>query len=133
MLKIEPYFNDNRKELPKLTIEIEGQPLCALMKAQHTVRKNQPNRDVAKELWDEIARRLCISLGFRQARRGRPKTDMGFQAAFLHYHLGWNWPKIARELCPTNHTHTNMCEDNYYVHSKKYFTRLRKAVSAMKK
>jgi hypothetical protein len=132
MVKIEPFFSKDKKELPKLIIQVEGQPVCLLMKAQYK-QDDETDRAAAKQLWKEILRWSSVLLGFTQAKSGRPKTDLGRNAAFLRYHLDWPWPKIAERLCPLKHTlkhtHSFACQDNLRTLNKQYWTRLRKAYS----
>jgi hypothetical protein len=123
-------YEQKKENLPNLTVEIEGAPVCLLMKAssQHpcTPDERDSNVEAAQRLWTRISRRLSSFIGVGQLQPGKPQTGLGWRAAVLRDHAGFSWPKVARELCPKNHKHDSSCADNYRKQAEQYWNKLRK-------
>ncbi len=123
-------YEQEKENLPNLTVEIEGAPVCLLMKAssQHPCAPDQrdSNREAAKRLLSTISKQLSSFVGVGRLQPGRPPTGLGWQAAFLRDHRGFRWPKVARELCPKNHEHDSSCTENYRKQAEQYWNKLRK-------
>lgn len=123
-------YEQKKESLPNLTVEIEGAPVCLLMKAssQHPCAPDQrdSNVEAAQRLWSTISMQLSSFIGVGRLQPGRPRTGLGWQAAFLREHDGFSWPKVARELCPKNHKHDPSCADNYRKQAEQYWNTLRK-------
>ena len=109
-------YNEDRNSLPALTLEVVGEPVCLLMRAKSTPTdpdERQLAREEAERLWNSLVRWSRAAVGVGELEGGRPATGLGWQAAFLHEHAGFSWPKVARELCSKNHKHDSSCADNY--------------------
>ena len=122
---------DRRKEkLPNLTVKIKGAAVCLLMKAssQHPGAPDQrdSNVEAAQRLLSTISKQLSSFVGVGRLQPGRPRTGLGWQAAFLREHYGFSWPKVARKLCPKNHKHDSSCAGNYRKQAEQYWNTLRK-------
>lgn len=126
--KVDPYFNTDKEELPRLTIEIEGAPVCRLMRAHYRLgdeEKQRAMRKEAKQFWDAIVLWSSSALGFGHPSKGRPKTGQGYKAAFLHDHLGLSWGQVAQRLCPKDHRHLADCKENFRKQAEQYWGRIR--------
>jgi hypothetical protein len=121
-------FEQEKKFLPKLTIEIEGAPICLLMEAFNSqIRAKTVGKD-AENLWESIGSWLAEASGFKKARRGRPPLYQGSAAAFLHDFHDLSWSQVARKLCkqPSPHQHDQKCQDNFRSQAKQYWKALEK-------
>jgi hypothetical protein len=114
-------FEKCRTELPKLTIEVEGVPVCDLMKAfQSNSKPTGEGFEGAEKLRDAILEWVSESIGQSKPGPGAKSKGKGPLAAFLFYHKGFSWPRVARELCTVDHLHNAHCTDNFRKQSAKY-------------
>jgi hypothetical protein len=127
-------FNEDKNALPALALEVVGEPVCLLMRARHSPRdpdERRQDREEAVRLWRSIERWVQAAIRVGELHGGRPATGLGWQAAFLHDHEGLSWAQVARRLCPSQHTHTEACGDNYRKQAEQYWRRIRRQVSRM--
>ncbi len=126
-------FSHNRQALPKVTVEIEGEPVCVLMKATQTLnsREGHAVRDEAKKIWRLVVKKLSSWAGISQAGRGRPRENLGRQAAFLLDHRGLIWPKVVERLCRKKHRHNMNCKENLRRQRRQFWASLRRASSML--
>lgn len=106
----------DKKELPKVTIEIEGEPVCTLMRARYELEDPYERREVrkkAKRTWDSLIKQLYAMVGVGHLKRGRPQEHRIGRAAYLKYHRRLTWREVAQELCPENHAHTKDCRERF--------------------
>lgn len=119
----------DRAALPKLTIEIEGESVCVLMKARYELEDPEERRAARKEarrIWNFLLKRLSVWAGIQEPRRGRPQEDLGSQAALLHDHHGLTWLQVAQQVCRKKHKHDTQCKENLRQQAKQFWKRLRK-------
>jgi hypothetical protein len=131
LIRLEAFYNGDKKNLPKLTIEIEGEPVCLLMKEYGRHQKptdNDKDSLAAAKLWTALVHWSSVSVGLSHATGGRPKLDQGRRAAFLHDHLGLSWSQVANELCRMNHGHNMACRENFRKQAEQYWQRLRENI-----
>ena len=127
VVRISRTFEKRRTHLPKLTIEVEGVPVCQLMKAfQSNLRSADAGLKETAELTDAVVEWIRYSIGPRKTNRGRPSKGKAVDAAFLRYHKQLSWPQVARKLCPTDHRHNSHCTDNFRKQAGQYWKQLRK-------
>lgn len=122
-------FSHNRQALPKVTVEIEGEPVCVLMKGMQSLnpRERRAVRDEAKKIWRLMVKKLSSWAGISQAGPGHPAENLGGHAAFLHDHRGLTWLQVAENLCPLRHKHES-CKLNFRIQAIQFYQHLRKAV-----
>jgi hypothetical protein len=131
LIQVAPFYNSDKKELPKLTIEIEGEPVCLLMKAfgrQQNPSENDVDSQDAAKLWAALLHWSSVSIGLSRAEGGRPKLDQGRRAAFMHDHLGLSWSKVSHKLCRLRHRHGAACRENFRKQAEQYWKRLRRSI-----
>ncbi len=117
-------FNSNKDRLPKILIEIEGEPVCFLMKAMHpdegrTVRKE------ARRIWESLVKELGVMFDVQQRREGRPIEFRLEKAAHLKYSGNLSWKQVAEKLCPEKHAHKKKCREMFRKGVAQFFKRLR--------
>jgi len=128
-VRITPDYDTDRTKLPKLTIEIQGEPICLLIKASQD--QSGADFEEAERLWERLLHWLSVSVGLHQATGGRPPLRQGERAAYLKDHLGLpSWDRVARRLCQEHPDgqHTNKCGDNFRKQAGQYWERLRKDI-----
>jgi hypothetical protein len=127
-------FEQKKKFLPKLTIEVEGAPICLLMEAFNSQIRGKTVRIEAENLWTSIGTWLAGSSGFKKAKRGRPALNQGIEAAFLHDFRELSWSQVARKLCkqPPPHQHDQKCEENFRKQAEQYWKALEKKFRLVK-
>ncbi len=70
--------SNDKKRLPKLTIEIEGEPVCVLMKAMYELRDPEERRAIRKDaarIWHFLFTRLALLARIKESKGeafGRP-------------------------------------------------------------
>lgn len=127
VVRISRSFEKRRTQLPKLTIEVEGVPVCQFMKAfQSNPKSADTGLKEAAELTGAVVEWIRYSIGPRRTNRGRPSKGKGADAAFLFYHAELPWSEVARKLCPTHHRHNSHCKENFRKQADQYWKRLRK-------
>ena len=132
-VRVSRAYSEDRSNLPTLTIELEGQHVCTLMKASSAPRDPDDRQLVlaeAKRLWDSVVKWLKSEMGLGHFKVGRPKTGLGWEAAFLHDHMRLSWSQVGKRLCPVRHKHTKSCIDNYHQQAKQYWKRIEKTSTA---
>lgn len=119
-------YSMDKEKLPKLTIEIEGEPVCLLMKAAYELNDLEQRRAVRKEV-DRILTSLLRRLFVKALPKGGrpPEHRAGRKAAFLHYHRGLAWPDVAEQLCKQNHAHTKACSKNFQTQATQFWQAVR--------
>ena len=122
-------FCQDRKSLPKLTLEIEGAPVCSLVRYTNwsggpTDPSSLPSE--AKKIWNHVLKTLSIWAGLRHARVGKPLAERIQRAAWLRDFKGWSWPRIAGTLCLENHDHTEKCSEKFRKGVEQYWIRVRR-------
>jgi hypothetical protein len=118
-------FQNRKSELPKLTIEVEGAPVCQLMKTFQTKQKSTDKVfKEAQALQDAIKNWMGHSMGPRKIKPGRQSMGKGYKAAFLHDHEGLSWAQVAKKLSPLdNSAHSR---ETLRKQAEQYWKRLRK-------
>ena len=119
----------DRQALPKLTIEIKGEPVCLLMKAkqplQSPVERLAAHKE-AKVIWKSLLKKLSLWAEITQVGRGRRGKGLGHRAAFLHDHKKLTWKKVAEKLCPIRHKHNWNCTQNFRAQARQFWDRLQR-------
>jgi hypothetical protein len=133
VVRISRIFEKQKNFLPKLTIEVEGAPVCLLIKAFYSQVEGKSAPKEAKNLWNSIRRRLDVSMAFKRAKAGRPLKHQGRLAALLHYRDRLPWSKVSLKLCSQEHTHNLHCQENYRKQAEQYWKKLRKKAHIAKK
>ena len=132
-VRVSRAYSEDRSNLPTLTIELEGEPVCTLMKASSAPRDPDERQLVVEEaerLWDSVVKWLKSEMGLGHFDVGRPRTGLGWEAAFLHDHMRLSWSQVGKRLCPVRHKHTKSCIDNYHQQAKQYWKRIEKTSTA---
>jgi hypothetical protein len=133
VVRIVRTFEKQKSCLPKLTIELEGAPVCLLMKTALTSfgsGSDSVPKDT-KELWNATVRWAEVSLGLGKAGKGRPRLDQGWRAAWLHDQMGLPWSKVAQRLCRLNHPKhhaTSACTVNFRKQAEQYWETFRSSI-----
>lgn len=98
LINLVPSYINDRTKHPKLAIEIEGAPVCLLMKASGpgTVNAATNEDENAKILWNALLKWLSVQVGFAEPAGGRPARETGRWAALLHDYYRYSWPKVAQ-------------------------------------
>ena len=120
--------NGNRSELPKLTIELEGERTCVLMKGMYyscDPYDQRNRRNEAKRIWDALLKELRVLVGIGQSYEGRPDDLRPDVAAYLKYFRGLSWSEVAKQHCPKKHTHDSKCMENIRKTVAYFFKRLK--------
>jgi len=131
VVNIIPEYSSNRTKHPKLSINIEGAPVCLLMRAHPDRRaKSDNDKDIkdAETLWKALLRWLSVQIGLAKPKGGRPGLDKGAKAAWLHDHHGLSWRDIARRLGGTKNPSREGI-DNLRKQAEHYWKRLQQGVS----
>lgn len=121
--------NQDRRRLPKLTIEIEGKPVCVLMKAMFELEdqyERRATRKEAKRIWNSLAKRIYATAGVGMLQRGRPQENLIGRAAYLKYHKGETWRQVSEQLCQQKHRHTKACQERFRKGVEKLWERSRR-------
>ncbi len=116
-----------RKDLPKLTIEIEGEPVCLLMKARYELGDAGERRAVRKEakrIWVSLSKKLLVAAGAMHPSEGKPPGHRGKRAAFLHDHCRLSWRDVAKQLCERKHEHSGACSINFRKQAEQFWKKL---------
>jgi hypothetical protein len=98
--------NRDRTTLPKLTIDIEGEPVAVLMRAMHRIEdvtERRAARKEAKKIWDVLLTQLSLWAGIAQPSRGKPRENLGRRVAFEVDYRGFTLPQVEGRLCPRKH------------------------------
>lgn len=119
-------FEKDKKFLPKLTIEVEGAPICLLMAAFNSGVAAKTAQKDAENLCNSISSWLAWSTGIVSAKRGRPPLNKGREAAFQRDFRGLKWFQIARNLCKEPHQHGRNCGENFRKQAEQYWKALEK-------
>ena len=83
----------------------------------------------AQVMWRFVTQEIAARLGIQDPGRGRPRSED--HAAWLHYHFGLSWRKVAERLCKEDHRHASPCRDKYRKQAALYWERERKQYEAM--
>lgn len=133
-IRLSLIFTQDREKLPKLTIEIEGEPVCILMKGGYLLRDPEERRAVRKDskrIWEGVTPWLLADLGIGQLKRGKPAGHLGPEAAYLHDHHGLSWTQIAEKVCPKKHTHDWNCKENLRTQARQFWTNQRRSAATL--
>lgn len=98
-LKIGISYSGDVTKLPKITIEVEGEPVALLMKARYELRDPFETRTVRREAarrWTAIWNQILAMIQLRGSRPGRPVRNFGRDAA--RFHLP-SWQELASSGC----------------------------------
>ena len=120
----------DRQALPKLTIEIKGEPVCLLMKAKQSLQnpvEQLAAQKEAKVIWIALLNKLSLWAEITRVERGRPGKG-GRRAAFLHDQKGLSWVRVAKKLCPIRHEHDRKCGDNFRSQAEQFWDHLQSKV-----
>ena len=131
-------YHEDPQQLPKITIEIEGEPVSVLMKAHYDLKDPKERsrvRSDAKRIWSS----LFDWIAPWQAKAGRPREDRGKEAARLHYHQGLTWPQVADRLCsqkslhqrPNREGHMRLCRENFRKQSEQFFRKITQHIKTL--
>ncbi|OFV99324.1 MAG: hypothetical protein A3F68_06855 [Acidobacteria bacterium RIFCSPLOWO2_12_FULL_54_10] len=131
-------YHKDPQELPKITIEIEGEPVCVLMKAHYNLKDSKERsrvRSDAKRVWSSLFRWITPW----QAKAGRPREDRGKEAAQLHYHQGLTWTQVADRLCPqkslhlrpNRQNHIHRCKENFRKQAEQFFRKITQHIKTL--
>lgn len=121
------WVNGDRSKLPKITIDLEGELACVLMKAMYwssDPHDQRARRDEANTIWEALFKELRVLVGIGYPGQGRPADLRPEQAAYLKYVCGLPWSEVAKRHCPKRHTHTKKCKDNIRKAVANYFSLL---------
>ena len=132
-IQIRPTYNTDIRKLPKLTVEIEGEPVALLMhlSAQSASTRTRVDGEPAEKLWKALMHWLAVCVGLDQAAGGRPRSNQGRKAAFYHDHLGKSWSQVARIVCPLRHAHTKSCSENFRKQAEQFWKRLQSNIESL--
>jgi hypothetical protein len=120
--------NGDPSALPKITIELEGELACVLMKGMYW--SSDPDdlrarRNDAKRIWNALFGKLAVMVGIRQPYEGRPIDPRMEGAAHLKYMYGLTWRQVAAQLCSEKHeVHTKVCQERFRNGVKALWKRL---------
>lgn len=128
-LEVRYRFSSDTTKLPKLEIEIEGEPVCALANSRFRPADPEIGRELrlkGKKVWDSLCKKLAISLGVLEPKAHRPLENLGKQAAYRHDHCGMSWNETARLICPQRHQHGHKCKENLRTQARQWYARERR-------
>lgn len=133
-LAVRSHIRVDKSRLPKIDISIEGEPVAFLLKAQFL--NGNPAEAVriraeAKRIWDCVFKAVAIDFNVASATASRPRTGLGREAARLHDHLGYSWKRVARELCPQDHCHSNACKERYRTAARDWWKEQQNSFQAL--
>ena len=109
--------NDNKGELPRFTINIEGEPVCVLFKAQ---KGDADVSNEAKRIWEFLLEWVSIWAGIKYPHAGRPLENEGFDIAYLRDRGGLKWKDIAESLYPGLEGAIDRAKKSYKQYWKKH-------------
>lgn len=132
LIRLSFEYGNDRNELPRLTIVVEGEPVCLLMKQKASLeRRDDPKEGhEANDLWEKLVYWMAVSVGLKNPTRGRPRLDQGGNAAFLFDHCGRTWWQVVRQLCEMKHTHSRKCSERLRKQAENYWRRLNQGIAA---
>lgn len=119
----------DRAALPKITIQIKGEPVCVLIKAMYELDDPEERcvaRKEAKRIWNFLRKRLSVEFGVERIKGGHPLEDRLKRAAYHKYFQDATWRQVAAKLCPDRHTHTKECQERFRRGVGQYWKRMRK-------
>lgn len=119
-------YNTDKNKLPKITIEIEGEPASVLYRSRYVLRDPEERAKIrreAKRLLESLCRHLLITFQVRHSKANRPVINLGQEAAYLHDHKRLSWRKVAQKACPRNHTHDFGCQTNLRKQAEQWYRR----------
>ena len=120
------YCSAEKTELPKIRVEIEGEPVSTLMKAMFELENLSERRQVkkrAKRIWEFIFKQLSVYVGIAHLKSGRPQEYILQRAAYLHDFEGLSWSEVARQLCQEEHRHNRGCAERFRKGATQYWKR----------
>ena len=123
-----------RERLPKLGIEIEGEPVCVLMNGAYLIKdpeEREAIRKDSKRILDALMQWVYADLGIGRLSRGRPPEHLGRDAAYLHDHLDLSWAQVAERLCRKKHKHGRSCRENLRSQARQYWVNQRRSCAAL--
>jgi hypothetical protein len=131
-IRVELQSDDDN--VPALLISLRGEPLLILENLWQIDRDSPQKREFqrrAQRLWRFLAQAMATHLGIERSDRGRPRSNEGHLAAYLHDHNGLSWQQVAQRRCRQKHAHGPLCRDNYRKLADQYWKRERKRYSAL--
>jgi hypothetical protein len=112
-IKIVEHFNGDRAKLPRLTLEVEGEPVALVNRARYQLQDREERKQVrraAKKIMESVFTLLMKRLQLKTADANRPRdSETGGEAARLHDLDGLPWSSVAKQLCKIDHGHTANC------------------------
>lgn len=117
------YHQDGRK-LPKLSIDIEGEPVALLLKARYSIRDEDERRGVrseASKIFKQLAKSMSENLQIAHRDSHRPRINLGAEAAYLHDYKGLSWRVVSQQACPRKHKHDENCKTNLRKQAEQWY------------
>ena len=106
-IKLSLSCSNDRQSLPMLTIQIEGEPVCVLIKAMYELRDPKRRRTVRKDaerIWESL---MPYMTRIRHPKGGRLREVHLREAAYLRDFHGWSWRRIGDHFCfNKGHSHS---------------------------
>ena len=118
---------------PELSIDVKGEPLRLLVEFWRTDEDSHDKRNVGnrvQKLWRLLSEAIESRLEIERPDRGRPRSEHGHFATYLHDHFGLSWQQVAQRLCTKKHVHGSSCRDNFRKQAEQYWKRERKRLNA---
>ena len=118
------------KNLPKITIELEGEAVGYLLSS--CVRGvDIPQKDEAKKLWEGLLKVLEIWTGVKKGRGGKPPSLYKRKAAWWRDQKNLTWAEVADKLCHKDHNHKydskgKECAQKYRKAAEKHYKDIEK-------
>jgi len=127
-IEIRCEYGNYGNRLPELTITLRGAPVGRLMKAASGANAlSEMELKRAKSLWRRVSTQILALLRLGKASPGKPPLMVGRRAAYLHYHMGLSWPRVAEILCDGKNHHKGQkghnlkCTDGLRLNARNYF------------
>jgi hypothetical protein len=112
-VRITDEFSYDRAELPKLTIQFEGELIALVHRATYDIPdldERERVRTHARELMDALFTKVMKNMQLIRQDANRPRDlETGGKAARLHDLDGLSWREVAKRLCREEHTHNKAC------------------------
>jgi hypothetical protein len=119
-------YSTDKNKLPKIVIEIEGEPVCILYKSRYNLRDLEERTSVraeAKRMLDCLIKDLLVNFQVKYSRANRPLINLGQEAAYLHDHRRLSWREVANQICPRKHSHDFTCRTNLRKQAEHWYRR----------
>lgn len=133
-LTMDVKFNPDSTGTPKITIQIQGEPVrlfWGVMDDSIEIQNFGAASPKVVKTWRSLLKWLSLLTGHERPTAGQP-TDTIFEHAALWHHLrGLSIRKVAEKLCPLNHKHDSKCVERFRKGIERFWKKQRQAALAL--